>query len=143
MPIARTSLGTTGAVLAVLAGVLVAALAAAFGLLVLLLTTWGCEGSDVSSPPPEGSTEAALCGWPSDVSYAALLPLSVAAPLVGGIWAAASRRLRPLAVGCAFSAGAALLPAGFADHVENASGILLLPTLAVFVATTVVARPVR
>ena len=140
MRTARGSLGTGGATAAVVAGVLVSAFAAAFALLVLLLTGWGCDGSDVSSPRPPGSTEAGLCGWPTDVGYALLLPLSVAAPLVGGVWAAVSRRLRPLAIGVAVSAAAVLLPAWFADHIESASGILVVPTLVVFVAAGVLAR---
>jgi hypothetical protein len=140
MPIARGSLGTGGAAAAVVAGVLVAALAAALALLVLLLTGYGCEGTDVSSPPAQGSKEAGLCGWPTDFGYAALLPLSVIAPLVGGAWAAVTRSLRPLALGCAASAAALLLPAAFADRLASASGLLLLPTLAVLVAALVVAR---
>ena len=62
---------------------------------------------------------------------------------MGGIWTAVQRRLRPLALGCAISSAALLLPAWFAGRLEQATGLLVLPVVGAFVAAVVFAGRAR
>jgi purine-cytosine permease-like protein len=119
--------------------------AAAFvasALLIFITVVYGCHGSDVSEPPPEGSTGDLLCPGAAWVSHLALGGVAVIVP-----WVAVSPwpRWLDLRVGFAISAAAILLLTLFGSAVETSvEGLLVPPALVVFAAAVVLAaRPRR
>jgi hypothetical protein len=110
---------------ALLVGLALSALAAFADLLLFGILLLSCSGTDVSSPPPPGSSGDALCTglelgprWSAfgvNVSAAAwiffgtLTAVSIAGPLIGGAIAARRNRWRPLAGGTVIAAGAVLV----------------------------------
>ncbi len=83
--------------------------AAAFvatALLILITAVYGCGGSDVSEPPPEGSAGDLLCSGPAWVLHLGLGGVAVIAPLLAiSPWP----RWLDLRVGFAISAAAFLV----------------------------------
>jgi hypothetical protein len=108
--------------------------------LILLTPVYGCNGSDVSEPPPEGSAGDLLCPGAAWVSHLVLGGVAVLVP-----WLAVSPwpRWLDLRVGFAISAASILLLTLLGSVVEpSVEGLLVLPALVVFAAAVVLAaRP--
>ena len=114
--------------------------AAAFvatALLILITAVYGCGGSDVSEPPPEGSAGELLCTGPSWVLHLGLGGAAVIAPLLAiSPW---PRRL-DLRVGFAISAAAILVMSLLGVAIEPSSGgLFVLPALVVFAVAVLLA----
>jgi hypothetical protein len=123
----------------VLAAVLVSS-AALFATAVMLLITvvYGCGGSDVSEPPPEGSAGDMLCSGPAMVLHLALAGVAVIAPLLAlSPWP----RWLDLRIGFAVSASAILVLSVLGEAITS-DGLFVLPALVVFAVAVVLAvRP--
>jgi hypothetical protein len=123
----------------VLAALLVSSAALfATALIGLVTVVYGCGGSDVSEPPPEGSTGDLLCSGPGWVLHLALGGIAVLAPLLAlSPWP----RWLDLRIGFAVSAGAILLMSVLGEAITS-DGLFVLPALVVFaVAAVLAARP--
>ena len=106
----------------------------------LITVEYGCSGSDVSEPPPEGSTGDLLCPAPAVVLHLALGGLAVIAPLFAlSPWP----RWFDLRVGSAVSAGSILVLGVLGRTIDpTTGGLLVLPPLVVFAGAVVMAaRP--
>ena len=108
------------------------AIVASFSFIVVI-GIFSCRGTDTSEPPAPGTRAAALCGWPHVTAGAILMPLAIAAPLVGAGVAAVQGRTRPLLLGFAVAAGAMTLLSFVAELIE-ATGLFLVPSLVALVA---------
>ena len=124
-----------------LVGLALSALAAFADLLLFWILLWGCSGSDVSSPPPPGSSGDAVCAglelgprWSAFdvnvsaaawISFGTLTAVSIAGPLVGGAIAARRNRWRPLAGGTVIGAGAVLVIAILLQIVDPSASPLV------------------
>jgi hypothetical protein len=134
---------------AVVVGLALSVLAAFADLLLFWILLWGCSGSDVSSPPPPGSSGDAVCAglelgprWSAFgvnvsaaawISFGTLAAVSIAGPLVGGAIAARRNRWRPLAGGTVIGAGAVLALAILLQIVDPSASplvFLFLPVAA-------------
>ena len=133
-----------------LVGLALSALAAFADLLLFWVLLWGCSGSDVSSPPPPGSSGEAVCAglelgprWSAFgvnvsaaawISFGTLTAVSIAGPLVGGAVAARRNRWRPLAGGTVIGAGAVLVIAILLRIVDPSASpfVFLFPAAAAF-----------
>jgi hypothetical protein len=135
---------------ALVVGLVLSAAAAFADLLLFWILLWSCSGSDVSSPPPQGSSGDAVCtglelgpewsafgvtvsaaAWIVFVSCAAV---SIAGPLIGGALAAKRNRWRPLAGGTVIGAGAVLVFAVLLWIVDPTAQpfVFLFPPVAAF-----------
>jgi len=133
-----------------LVGLALSAVAAFADLLLFWILLWSCSGSDVSSPPPPGSSGDAVCAglelgprWSAFdvnvsaaawISFGTLTAVSIAGPLVGGAIAARRNRWRPLAGGTAIGAGAVLALAILLQIVAPTASplVFLFPPVAAF-----------
>jgi hypothetical protein len=96
----------------------------------LITVVFGCQGSDASSPPPEGSTGDLLCPGPASILHLVVGGVAVIAP-----WFAVSPRPRriDLRVAFAISSGAIFvlsLVGGLVNSWNDA--LFVLPPLAFF-----------
>ena len=134
-----------------LVALVLSALAALADFLLFLFLLWSCSGSDVSSPPPSGSTGDTLCtglelgprwsafgftvsatAW---VLFGLLSAASIAGPLAGGVIGARRKRWRPLAAGTVIAAGAVLAIAILLQIVDPSATnpvVFLLPAVLAF-----------
>ena len=106
----------------------------------LMTVAYGCSGSDVAEPPPEGSIGDLLCPAPAVVSHLAFGGLAIIAPLLAlSPWP----RWLDLRIAFAVSAGSILVLGVLGETIQpSLDGLLVVPALVVFAAAVILAvRP--